>query len=189
MEESLKDLSIIDLISEKHIVLRKEVQERWSESHEEEISHTEGLLLAKINRGRISLAEVARQANISRQAMFKCAKRLEEKGYLKFVVDGNNKYTVHVNKFHPRKSTCNCPFADGRRVVCKHMIALYFTAEPHAATDFMKEVEKWEEEEELREQEHYEDLRQYVKSLSKTELQEQLLDALIQLEERRDYYW
>ena len=102
---------------------------------------------------------------------------------------GNNKYIVHVNKFHPRKSTCNWPFADGRRVVCKHMIALYFTAEPNAATDFMKEVEKWEEEEELREQEHYEDLRQYVKSLSKTELQEQLLDALIQLEERRDYYW
>ena len=98
MEESLKDLSIIDLISEKHIVLRKEVQERWSESQEEEISHTEGLLLAKINRGRISLAEVARQANISRQAMFKCAKRLEEKGYLKFVVDGNNKYTVLTEK-------------------------------------------------------------------------------------------
>lgn len=101
---------------------------------------------------------------------------------------GDNKYIVHIDKIHPRKSTCNCPFADGRRVVCKHMIALYFTAEPQAAVDFMKEVEQWEAEEELREQEHYEDLRQYIKSLTKAELQEQLLDALVQLEERRNYW-
>ena len=69
------------------------------------------------------------------------------------------------------------------------MIALYFTAEPQAAKDFLKEVERWEEEEKLREQEHYEGLKKYVKSLSKTELQEQLLNALVQLEERRDHYW
>lgn len=101
---------------------------------------------------------------------------------------GNNKYMVHIEKLHPRKSTCNCPFADGRRVVCKHMIALYFTAEPQVATDFLKEVEQWEAEEELREQEHYDDLKRYVKSLSKVELQEQLLNALVQLEECRDYW-
>ena len=47
-------------------------------------------------------------------------------------VSGNkgHTYKVHIDKEHPRKSTCTCPFADGRRVVCKHMIALYFTAEP-----------------------------------------------------------
>lgn len=101
---------------------------------------------------------------------------------------GSNEYTVHIDKNHPRKSTCNCPFADGRRVVCKHMIALYFTAEPQAAEQFMKEVEQWEEEEKLREQEHYEEIRRYVKGLTKTELQEQLLGALIQLEERNGYW-
>lgn len=102
---------------------------------------------------------------------------------------GNNRYVVQIDKFHPRKSTCNCPFADGRRVVCKHMIALFFTAEPQAATDFLKEVERWKsEEEEMREREHYENLKQYVKSLSKAELQEQLLNALIQLEEHRSYW-
>lgn len=68
------------------------------------------------------------------------------------------------------------------------MIALYFTAEPQAAVDFLKEVEQWEAEEELREQEHYEDLKRYVKSLTKVELQEQLLNALVQLEERREYW-
>lgn len=100
----------------------------------------------------------------------------------------DNAYTVHIDTEHPRKSSCNCPFADGRRVVCKHMIALYFTAEPKAAEDFLKEVEKWEAEEEEQEQQHYEEMKKYVKSLSKTELQEQLLDALMQLEER-SYYW
>lgn len=101
---------------------------------------------------------------------------------------GDNVYSVHIDTEHPRKSFCNCPFADGRRVVCKHMIALYFTAEPKVAKDFLKEVEAWEAEEEERERQHYEDMKKYVKSLSKTELQEELLDALVQLEERRNYW-
>ena len=100
-----------------------------------------------------------------------------------------NTYKVHIDKKHPRKSTCNCPFADGRRVVCKHMIALYFTAEPQAAEDFLKDVEQWEAEEEEREKQHYEDLKKYVKSLKKQELQEALLNALVELEERdRRFY-
>lgn len=105
-------------------------------------------------------------------------------------VSGNegNTYTVHIDKGHPRKSTCSCPFAEGRRVVCKHMIALYFTAEPKAAKDFLKQVKEWEAEEEVREQQHYEDLKKYVKSLSKSELQDQLLNALVQLEERNRYW-
>lgn len=69
------------------------------------------------------------------------------------------------------------------------MIALLFTAEPKAAEDFLKEVEKWEVAEEAREQQHYEDLKKYVRSLSKSELQEQLFDALVELEEIRNYYW
>lgn len=57
---------------------------------------------------------------------------------------------VHRETRHPRKSFCNCPFADGRRVVCKHMITLYFTAELKMAQDFLKKVEKWEADEERR---------------------------------------
>lgn len=106
------------------------------------------------------------------------------------VVSGSedNTYTVHIDTVHPRKSVCNCPFADGRRVVCKHMIALYFTAEPKVAEDFLKEVEKWEAEEEERELQHYEDMKKYVKSLSKAELQERLLETLLELEERSNYW-
>ena len=43
-------------------------------------------------------------------------------------VSGSNEenYNVHIDKLHPRKSVCNCPIAEVRRVVCKHMIALFF---------------------------------------------------------------
>ena len=107
------------------------------------------------------------------------------------VVEGSNgnSYVVHVDKIHPRKSTCTCPFADGRRVVCKHMIALYFTAEPKAAEDFKKRVENWECEEEERSKQHYADLRKYVNSLKKQELQMQLYDALVELEEIKNRRW
>lgn len=98
-------------------------------------------------------------------------------------------YDVEIDKNHPRKSKCNCAFADGRRVVCKHMIGLFFTAEPKQAEDFIKEVEKYEAEEQLREQQHYEDLKKYVKSLSKVELQEKYLNALVELEYLRERRW
>lgn len=95
----VRNLNIIDLISEKHITLRREVEERWSKSGEEDITHTEAMLLAKINMGKISLAEVARQANVSRQAMHKCARKLEEKGYLEFIVsESNQTYTSLTEK-------------------------------------------------------------------------------------------
>ncbi len=92
-------LNIIDLISENHIKLRKLAEDRWAKTGEEEISHTEGFLLAKINMGKISISEAARQANISRQAMFKCAKKLESRGYLEFGIDEtNNKYAYLTTK-------------------------------------------------------------------------------------------
>ena len=80
-------------------------------------------------------------------------------------------------------------FAAGRRVICKHMIALYFTAEPTVVDEFLKKVEEWEKEEEEEERQHFEELREYVNSLSKVELQEQLYNALVELEDRRNGYW
>ncbi|HDT6299610.1 TPA: SWIM zinc finger family protein [Staphylococcus aureus] len=42
---------------------------------------------------------------------------------------GNKVYRCYIDMEHPRKSKCNCPHADGRRVICKHMIALLFSEE------------------------------------------------------------
>ena len=145
---------------------------------------------------RVGLIEIASNNSVWRGMDYYENKKVlswhkAEDGTYNGVVSGQEgkDYSVHIDKIHPRKSTCNCPFADGRRVVCKHMIALYFTAEPDAAKDFMRRVEEWEQEEEQREQEHFEELRKYVNSLSKAELQDKLYDALLELEDRRNNSW
>ena len=102
---------------------------------------------------------------------------------------GSAPYQVKINTAHPRQSKCNCPHADGRRVICKHMVALFFSAFPEEAEQYMEEVEEYEREEEQRMENHYEALRSYVKSLSKKELQDQLFEALAELSDRgRRYY-
>ena len=108
-------------------------------------------------------------------------------GIINGIVRGTADYDVHVEVAHPRKSTCTCPFAAGRRVVCKHMIALYFTAYPQAVVDFREDIARWEAEEEAIQQQHYQDLKDYVYSLSKSELRERYLDLLIEKENYRNY--
>ena len=108
-----------------------------------------------------------------------------EKSVCYSVPDNKKVYHVHIDTEHPRKSVCDCVFAKGRRVICKHMIALYFTAEPKAAQAFRKKIEEWEAEEEERERQYYEALEKYVKSLPKKELQEKLFHALVELEEKK----
>ena len=34
-------------------------------------------------------------------------------------------YVVEIDVAHPRKSTCNGPHADGKRIVCKHMVTTW----------------------------------------------------------------
>lgn len=98
-------------------------------------------------------------------------------------------YQVRINTAHIRQSRCNCPHADGRRVICKHMVALFFTAFPDEAEQYIEEVEECEREEEQRMENYYAGLWSYVRSLSKKELQEELFKALLELEERDDRYF
>lgn len=98
-------------------------------------------------------------------------------------------YHVKINIAHARQSKCTCPHADGRRVICKHMVALFFTAFPDEAEQYIEEVEEYEREEEARMEKYYADLRSYVKRLSKKELQEELFQALVELEAREYGYY
>ena len=98
-------------------------------------------------------------------------------------------YHTVIDIEHPKRSHCDCPFAKDRRVVCKHMVALCFTAFPSEADAFLREVKEPKKEEERRQQEHYKELERYVKSLKKDELQKQLYKALLELEERNNRYW
>ncbi len=95
------------------------------------------------------------------------------------IVKGSKAYRVKIDTEHPRRSACNCPFAQGRRVICKHMIALYFTLHPHEAEKYYNEVvrvqQEWEDEQDEIEQK----LIDYVHKMDKDALEDALLDLLL----------
>ena len=79
-----------------------------------------------------------------------------------------------VDLAHPKRSTCTCPHAAGRRIVCKHMVAAYFTAFPLEAEQYIAELREAEDE-----QAEYENqVIQCVLKMKKTELQRALLQLL-----------
>ena len=92
-------------------------------------------------------------------------------------------YNVTIDTEHPKRSACNCPFADGRRVVCKHMIALYlgiFPEKEQQIMDYIDEQEELYEEEWKQEmQEREDEIVAYVMSLSKAELRAQLIERML----------
>ena len=94
-------------------------------------------------------------------------------------------YEVTIDLKHPKRSICNCPHAEGSRRICKHKVALYFSIFPEAADRIIKEAEEWEAEEERRRQKEYQEIEQYVNSLSKQELRDELLWRLIDEKENR----
>lgn len=88
---------------------------------------------------------------------------------------GNEKYNVLLNIEHPRSSKCNCPHTNGKRIVCKHMVALYFTIFPKEADKFIKDAQKAEEEYQDYREDLYKKVVSHINSMSKKEL----VDALI----------
>ena len=97
-------------------------------------------------------------------------------------------YEVTIDIEHPKKSTCNCPHAEGMRRICKHKVALYFTIFPDEANRAKKEAEEYEAAEELRQEELYGDIERYVNSLSVDQLREELIIRLLE-EEDADHWW
>ncbi len=87
-------------------------------------------------------------------------------------------YEVTIDAAHPRKSRCTCPHAAGRKIVCKHMVALYFSAYPLEVDRYLEELECCWEEAEFQREENEERLIRYVRKMKKAELQETLLQLL-----------
>ncbi|MCR4660928.1 MAG: SWIM zinc finger domain-containing protein [Clostridia bacterium] len=105
------------------------------------------------------------------------------------IVSGTDEYVVHIDINHPRKSACTCPFAFDRRVICKHMVATYFTIYPNEAEKIIKEAEEYEEQEEKRYKEHLKDIKEYVDSLTEDEVRAMLIDKIMDEWYNNDYRW
>lgn len=105
------------------------------------------------------------------------------------IIIGSELYHASIDISHPRRSTCDCPFAKGRRVICKHMVALLFTAEPEQADALENEVKEWEREAEEEWKAKCEEIRKNVMSMTKKKLQEALISRLIQEEQEKRDRW
>ncbi|MEE3428852.1 MAG: SWIM zinc finger family protein [Ruminococcus sp.] len=93
-------------------------------------------------------------------------------GQYKGFVDGsgNEPYEVFIDVNHPRKSHCNCPHANGKRIVCKHQMAMFFKAFPDEAKRYKTELEEyWDYEEKRHEDEEYA-ISEFLEKCDKSEL-------------------
>ena len=98
--------------------------------------------------------------------------------YASVLGSGDAVYEVTVDPAHPRKSSCTCPHAAGKRIICKHMVAAFFTAFPEEAERYNEEREAyWREQERLQEEREAQMVR-YIRKMKKSELQEALLQVL-----------
>lgn len=94
------------------------------------------------------------------------------------IVHGTNNYNIYLNVLHPRQSTCNCPLAKGKRIICKHIVATFFTAFTNEAKMFVEEQEKLQEEYLDYQAALYKKAKKYIKEMPKKDLVEELLFVL-----------
>lgn len=91
----------------------------------------------------------------------------------------NEPYSIHIDILHPKRSTCNCPYAEGNKKICKHMVALYFSAFPDEADKYLTAVEQAEKEAEAYEEQIYDLVGQKIQKMKKSEIQDALWQVLM----------
>jgi DNA-binding MarR family transcriptional regulator len=89
MDNQLQEMNLIDLLSEKHLVLRKLV----TDQDPEQINKTESHILAVLEAHQmLSISEISRIINISRQGTHKSIQGLLSRHYVEAVeVEGNQR--------------------------------------------------------------------------------------------------
>ena len=131
-------------------------------------------------------------------------KQINEYEYEGIVKSDNqkDKYNVTINLKKPRASKCNCPFAEGKYKVCKHMVALYFAVFPDEIKEFDEEVYEFEKEQERKAKEReelYERLKKDVSNWNREQLENYVINIMLddyddddeydEDEYLSEYYW
>ena len=98
---------------------------------------------------------------------------------------GKDNYHVHLDMIHPRSSTCNCPLANGKKIICKHIVAVSFCVDESEAERFKNEKTVYASEEEERRAKQYDRYMSMAKCMSAKELREAFVETMIELEEIR----
>ena len=85
---------------------------------------------------------------------------------------GDGNYHVHVDMEHPRKSTCDCPLANGKKIICKHIVAVSLCLDESEADRFKNEKTIYASEEEERRAKKYEKYMGFARTMSPRKLRE-----------------
>ena len=101
-------------------------------------------------------------------------KKISDKEYTS-IASGSKKYNVYLNLEKPIKSTCNCPLANGKRIICKHIVATYFSVIPGSAENFEDEQNRLQEEYNEYQKNEYRNAIKFINRMSKKELVEELI--------------
>lgn len=92
LNPELQNLDLIDLVSERHLLLRSIIEKLWNNSSDIYISNSEWFIMARTYKKQPTISYVSKHVDISRQATHKFIKSLEAKGLLMIKnLDNNNK--------------------------------------------------------------------------------------------------
>jgi DNA-binding MarR family transcriptional regulator len=87
----LQNLDLIDLLSERHSLVRKISEQAWNAQSEIYISNSEWYIMARIYNKKPTISYVTKNVEISRQAIHKFIQKLSEKGLVEVKNVENNK--------------------------------------------------------------------------------------------------
>ncbi len=92
-------------------------------------------------------------------------------------VNGSNgaRYHVTIDMAHPRFSKCNCPKANGRRVICKHIVAAYFKLFPQEAKQYLADLNQAEVDARQQAKNDRLMVQRYVKKMKRSDLENAFL--------------
>jgi len=91
LNDEFQNLDFIDLLSERHVLLRKIAENLWNDSSDINISNSEWYIIARIYKKQPTISYISKNLTISRQATHKFIRSLETKGLVEIKSVENNK--------------------------------------------------------------------------------------------------
>ena len=91
MNSEFQHLDLVDVLSERHFLLRSMIEKLWNDTNEINISNSEWFIMARIYKKQPTIAYVSKHVDITRQATHKLIKNLEAKGLVEISNAENNR--------------------------------------------------------------------------------------------------
>lgn len=83
MVEKLTNLDVFDLLSERQMRCRKTIETMWNEKSNIQLSNSDWFVLYRLYDQKETVVELCKNVDITRQAMHKLIKKLEEHGLVR----------------------------------------------------------------------------------------------------------